>query len=180
MNRALPLRDRGHRNGSPRGQSRHPGLMPGALRLVSGTANPPEREKPLGRNPAARANGGISGLCFHGVGAFPILAVSGCDGQAHLLADRTGKEASDGMGLPTGGFHQFFAGGASRPLQQIQDLRGLAPVSGGTALFLGLGRFLGGAGLLARLSFLGGATWARCFATLAFLLGFGWSPVVVA
>jgi hypothetical protein len=55
----------------------------------------------------------------------------------------------------------------------------LLPSRADLAFFWPLGAFFGGLAFLADLAFFGG-TWARCRATLAFLLGFGWSPVAVA
>ena len=39
------------------------------------------------------------------IDARAILAFGGLHGQAHLLAERAGKEAAHTMGLPTGGSH---------------------------------------------------------------------------
>jgi len=65
---------------------------------------------------------------------------------------------------------------AARPLQQVQDLGGLAP-PGRTSLFLLFGRFFGELAFLADVALRRNG--ARCRATLAFLFGFGWSPVAV-
>ena len=59
------------------------------------------------------------------------------------------------MRLPAAGLLQLLAGGAARPLQQVEDLGGLAAVAGTFG-------FLGGAGLLPRLGLLrrdARATW---------------------
>jgi hypothetical protein len=55
----------------------------------------------------------------------------------------------------------------------------LLPSRADLAFFWPLGAFFGALAFLADLAFFGG-TWARCRATRAFLLGFGWSPVAVA
>ena len=84
------------------------------------------------------------------------------------------------MRLPPGRLHQFLTGNPARPLQQVQDLGGLAPFAGTLGLCRGLGRFLRGAGLLLpALAFLG-ATGARCGAPGAFLLALGFAPVAFA
>ena len=129
-----------------------------ALRI----ARHPERETPPGGYPAARRKrkGGNSG--FDGVGALPVLALGGCDGQAHLLADSPRQEPADGMRLPAGGFHQFLGCCAAGPLQQVQDLGGLAAVAGAGGFLLAFGRFLRRTGLLPRLSLLRRNVGATC------------------
>jgi len=64
------------------------------------------------------------------------------------------------MRQPAGGFHQFFRSGAAGPLQQVEDLGGLATTTGSfglgdLALGAALVRFLCGVGLAGRLG-LGG------------------------
>jgi hypothetical protein len=152
MNRALSPRDRGGR--TPRRQSGRCRLVPRSSGLVGRASYPPEREMPPGRNPAARVVRDERELGFDRVGPLPVFGLGRRHGQPHLLTDRTGQEPADGMRLPASGFHQFLGGYAARPLQQIQDLGGLAAVPGRLGLFLALGRFLGGPGLLARLGFL--------------------------
>ena len=109
------------------------------------------------------------------VGALPVLALGGRDGQPHLLAHGPGQEAADGMRLPAGGFHQFLGGDAARPLQQVQDLGGLAAVArlglGGLGFLRALGRFLGRGGLLPRLA-LGGRNGRATWRTGGLFVGF--------
>jgi hypothetical protein len=110
-----------------------------------------KRETPPGRNPAARTEPSCGGSGFDGVGTFAVLTLGRCDGQAHFLANRTGQEPADGMRLPTGGFHQFLGCDSAWPLEQFQNLVGLAAFAGSFGFLSAFGRFLGGAGLLGRL-----------------------------
>jgi len=56
---------------------------------------------PLNVNPAAGSSGtGCSAL--DGVGALAVLALGGCEGRSHPLADRAGQETPKGMPLPAG------------------------------------------------------------------------------
>ena len=161
MNRALPPRDRGCGGGNTRGESGRRRLMPGASGLVRRTSHPP-RETPPGRNPAARVviERRVSG--FDGVSALAILGLGGRHSQSHLLADRTGQKAAQGMRLPARKFHQSFEGCPARPFQQVQDLGRLAAVAGSARLSAACGRLFRRAGLTGRLTLLRrdvGAPW---------------------
>src|SRR5258706_9790711 len=132
--------------------------MSGTLGLVGRASNPPKRRTPPEMNPAARWNGNWRRSAFYRVIALAVLALSGCHGKAHLLADRPRQEPAYGMRLPACCFHQFLGRGPAGPLQQFQDFGGLAAIPCGSALLLALGcfgRFLGGGGLLPRLALLG-------------------------
>jgi hypothetical protein len=153
MNRALPPGDRGDRSGAESRKWGYTGSMLSALGLVGGGVAHPERKTPPGVNPAARCErkGSVSG--FDGVAALSVLALGGRNGQAHFLPYGSRKETTQGMRLPTGRFEQFLGGGAARPLQQVQDGRGFAALTG--VVSCAFGRFLLRAGLLPRLT-LGG------------------------
>src|SRR5258706_2194444 len=114
-----------------------------------------KRQKPPGRSPAADGFSKMSR--FYGIGALAVLALGGCHGQAHLLADRPRQEPAYRIRLPASGFHQFLRGGSAGSLQQFQDFGGLAAIPCGSALLFALGRFgrfLGGGGLLSPLCLL--------------------------
>src|SRR5262249_34092444 len=121
-----------------------------------GMNHPPKRRKPPAVNPAARRNR-IWRLGLHGIATFAILALSGCDRQAHLLADRARQKSAHGMSLPACGFHQLFGSSATGPLEQFKDRGGFAAIPCGSALLFALRRFvrfLGRGGLLSRLALL--------------------------
>src|SRR5258708_543830 len=126
MNRALPPGDRGHRSADPLGTSRSAGIVSGTLGLVGRASNPPERRTPPEMNPAAGRNGNWRRSAFYRVIALAVLALSGCHGKAHLLADRARQEPAYRMRLPACSFHQFLGRGPAGPLQQFQDFGGLA------------------------------------------------------
>jgi len=65
-------------------------------------------------------------------------------------------------GLPAGCLHDFGQRGSVRSLQQIDDLRCFTSFLCRPRLFGGLGRFLGGLGLLGRLGFGGRNVRATC------------------
>src|SRR5439155_3348501 len=122
------------------------------------------RKTPPNVNPAARLVAVRSASGFHGIAALAVLALGGGDGQAHLLSDRARQVSAYRMRLPSGGLLQLLGRDAARPLQQFEDLGGLAAVTGGTALLFGFGRLLGRGGLLPRLALLARhvrATWAN-------------------
>jgi hypothetical protein len=87
------------------------------------------------------------------------------------------------MRLPVRRFHQLLRGDAAGPLQQFQDLGGLATVAGfglgGTALLCALGRFLARLAFLPALA-LAGATRARRAPAPGFFVAFGLSPAAGA
>src|ERR1700691_41675 len=119
-----------------------------------------KRATPPTAGPAARCEG----LGFDRVAAHAVLALKGCNGQSHFLADGARQEPAHGMRLPARDLHQFFSGDAAGPLQQVQDLGGLAAVADTTQLLSAFGRFLGWGGPLSRLTLLRpkvGALWAH-------------------
>jgi len=141
-----------------------------------------EKGTPPSGNPAARGRRDGSASAFDGVGALAVFALGGNDGQAHLLADGPRQEPANAVRLPASGLHQFLSRNAAVPLQQVQDLRGLAAVAGAFGLFRGFGRFgrfLGGGAFLPGFAFLG-ATFARCAPARAFLPGFSLAVWVAA
>ena len=177
MNRALPPRDRGDRNRNRYGQSRSARIVYGAFGLVSGTAVHPKRGTPPNVNPAASRSGARSGLGFDRVAAFSVLALRGLDFDAHFLSERARKKSAHRMRLPAGRFHQLLSRRAAGTPQQIDNLGCLAAVTGGIGPLRALprfGRFLGGGGLLPRLSLLRrnvGATCANTGASRGLRLG---------
>jgi len=171
MNRALPPRDRGDRNRNRYGQSRSARIVYGAFGLVSGTAAHPKRGTPPNVNPAASRSGTRSGSGFDRVAAFSVLALRGLDVDTHFLPERARKKSAHRMRLPASRFHQFLSRRAAGAPQQIDNLGCLAAVSGGIGFLRALtrfGRFLGGGGLLPRLSLLRRTVRATCANTGAF------------
>jgi hypothetical protein len=162
MNRTLPPGDRGRRSGAAGRQSRCRRIVLGACRLVGGVEHPRRRETPPDGNPAAPIDGIGCGSGFDGIATLAILGACGSDGQAHLRAYDARKKSAKGMWLPAGGFQQFLGGCAARPLEQVEDLGGLATVAGGSGFLRAFGRFLGRAGLLPRLPLLRGHVPAKC------------------
>ena len=73
------------------------------------------------------------------IDARAILAFGGLHGQAHLLAERAGKEAAHTMGLPTGGSHQFQKRRSTFTAQQRQNLGFLTALAGWGRLLLRAG-----------------------------------------
>src|ERR1700676_5368110 len=173
MNRTLPTRDRGNRRGDSGGSSRCGRVVSGAFGLVGGVAHSRKRETPPSRYPAARCEEQLSRSGFDGVAALPILAFGGRDREAHLLANRAGKEPAQGMWLPASGFEQFLGAGSPRPLQEVEDRRGFTALAG----FVSCAprRFL----LRGRLP-LAGATLARRAPAAGFFVAFAFSPGAVA
>ena len=148
MNRALPPGNRGNRSSDSGWQSRPPGSVPGTRGLVSGVEDAAKRATPPGTSPAAREGQCRRDSGFERVGSFFALALYGRDRQAHFLANRSGQEPTDAVGLPGGRFHQFGKRGAVRPLQKLEDLRGLAPLPRARFLLGWFGRFRPFGGLL--------------------------------
>src|SRR5258708_28196030 len=103
MNRALPPGDRGHRGADRVWPSRSAGIVSGAFGLVGRASNPPQRRTPPEMNPAARRNGDWRRSAFYRVIALAVLALSGCHGKSHLLADRARPEPAYRMRLPASG-----------------------------------------------------------------------------
>ena len=138
MNRALPPGDRGHRGRDSGGQLRPRWIVSAARGLVYRIAIGSEREMPLGGYPAAQERREErSG--FDGVGPLAVIAFGRRHSQAHFLADRARKEAAHGMWLPARSFHELFGCDATGPLQQVQDLVGLAALAGRAGLLPRLG-----------------------------------------
>ena len=74
---------------------------------IAGTASGPKcRTARRSRRRAGRTRGGRV-LSAERIDARAILAFGRIYSQAHLLAERAGKEAAHTMGLPTGGSPQF-------------------------------------------------------------------------
>src|ERR1700676_781135 len=146
MNRTLPTRDRGNRRGDSGGSSRCGRVVSGAFGLVGGVAHSRKRETPPSRYPAARCEEQLSRSGFDGVAALPILPFGRRDREAHLLANRAGKEPAQGMWLPASGFEQFLGGSSARPLQHFKDRGGFAAFPG--VVSCAPGRFLLRGGLL--------------------------------
>src|SRR6266571_3896252 len=100
-----------------------------------GTASGPKcRTARLSRRWAGRARGGRV-LTADRIDPCAILAFGGIDSEAHLLAERAGKEAAHAMGLPTGGSHQLRKCRSTLTAEQRQNV-------GLLAAFAGCGRLL--------------------------------------
>src|SRR5216684_8025761 len=92
---------------------------------------PPKRITPPDTFPATRTRKWKrrdSGL--DGVAALAVFRLSGLDRQAHFLANGAADETANAVRQPTGGFHQFFDGGAAPAFEQNQDFGGLAALAG--------------------------------------------------
>jgi len=134
-----------------------------------------KRTTPPEVNPAASRvrNRLVSG--FDGIGPLAILTFRGGDGQAQLLANRTGQESADRMRLPASGFHQLWAVtppgcfGSSRTLAVLLPARAESPLFSRSGV---LGAFLTRLVFLPALPFFG-ATWARRAPGRAFFPRFG-------
>src|SRR5262249_46973117 len=113
----------------------------GARRLVCGITHAPKRGTPPGGNPAARRWCYRGGSALERVGALTGLARGGFDGQAELLAQGSADEAADAVSLPSGGSHDGLEGGAARPVQQFENLGGLATLARRGGLLGGGGPF---------------------------------------
>jgi hypothetical protein len=152
--------------GTTGGQSRRRGSMPSVVGLVGGVVYPPERGTPPGGNPAARGGRTAGGSGLDGVSALAAITLGRRNGQSHLLPDRPRQEPTNRMRQPARGLHEFLRGDPAGPLEQIQDLGGLAAIAGfglgGLGFRAALGRFLPLGGPLPHLG-LGGrdvrATW---------------------
>jgi hypothetical protein len=119
---------------------------------------------------------------FDGVAALAVLALGRRDSESHLLSNRPGEEATHGMRLPPGSFHQLLGCNAPGPLQQVQHLGRLAAVArsplsasfrraGGLGFRGRFGRFLGSAGLLGPFA-LGGRDVGALFRNPDLFVGF--------
>src|SRR3984885_6195521 len=154
MNRALPARDHSNRSQTSFRQSGSRGLVLSAVRLVYRIAlAQPDKEKPPRRNPGGQCKRLRFFSALDPVAALPVLALGGCHGQSHFLADGARQEPAYGMRLPAGDFHQFFGCDAARSFEQAQYLVGFAALAGLGGL-RALGRFLSRSGLLGRLGLL--------------------------
>jgi hypothetical protein len=152
MNRVLPMRDRGDRSRTSLRQSGRRALVFGAVGLVVRTSHT-ERERPPRRNPGGPYRWLRLYSDLDRVAAFPIFALAGGDGQAHLLANSARQEPAHGMRLPAGGFYQPLCSDTPRLPQQSQDLVGLATLAGGLSLLRAFRRLLELGGLRTRLTF---------------------------
>ena len=90
------------------------------------------------------------------------LGFGGGDNKAQLLRDGPGQEAPNRMRLPAGNFDQFLGGCALRTLEQIENLRRLATVTGGAGLLGAFGRIFRRDGLDTRLALLRPHVRATC------------------
>jgi len=126
---------------------------------------------PPGSNPAARGEQNGWGSGFDGIGSFAVLSFRGRDRQAHLLANGSRQKTTYAMRLPTSRLHQLGQASSVGSFQQIENLGGFAAVPGLTSLFRGLGRLLGGLGLLGRLA-LSGPNVGALLASAGLLAGF--------
>jgi hypothetical protein len=83
MNRSLPPRDRGNRSPASGRASRRARSVPGACRLVGGTAaatHSPDKEKPPRRNPGGQCESRLWRSALDGIGTLAIFALSRSDG----------------------------------------------------------------------------------------------------
>ena len=138
------------------------------------------QETPPSINPAAWFAASTADSGFDGVATLAVLLLGGPHRQPHLLADGARQKPAHGMRLPAGQFHQLFCCYAPGPLEQVEDLVGLAALVGDLRFLRARTRFLGGAGLLSRLGSLlrnVGAPWrtAALFGGLWLLSHGGWS-----
>ena len=165
--RALPPRDCGHRSGT-------------------------ETRKAAGVESGGWRKAAWFGSGFDRIGPLAVLALGGCDLQAHFLAQGAADKSAHRMRLPTGRLHDLLQRGAARSLHQAEDRLGFAALADALlrgsfqARGLGLRGSLGGAlcAFFAGLAFFPdlpflGATWAERAPARAFLVAFG-SGVAVA
>src|ERR1035437_3434006 len=125
---------------------------------VVASARGSQREGPPGRSPGGEKEPNRWALAFDRVAALRVVGLGRRDRQAHLLAQGAGKKPTNRVCLPARGFHEFLQGGASRTLQQVEDLGRLAALAGAGRLLLrrlgricAFARFLRRAAPLARL-----------------------------
>jgi hypothetical protein len=109
-----------------------------------------DEQKPPKEAPGGQNNSIGWASAFDRVTALPVCGLGGRNGDAHLLAQDTGKEPSDRVGLPSGGFHEFFPADAPRPSQQVENPRGFAALPGSNRLFGQLRRLSARVGFLRR------------------------------
>src|SRR5271170_991274 len=77
----------------------------------------PKREKPPGESPAANTFSETSS--FGGIAPLAIFSLSGCDRQAHFLADGSRQKPAHGVWLPTRRFHEFLACYSARSVTSL-------------------------------------------------------------
>src|ERR1035437_6070982 len=110
-----------------------------------------DKEKPPSPNPGGQKEPNRWALAFDRVAALRVVGLGRRDRQAHLLAQGAGKKPTNRVCLPARGFHEFLQGGASRTLQQVEDLGRLAALAGaGRLLLRRLGRICAFARFLRR------------------------------
>jgi len=97
----------------------------------------------------------VSRLRLDLVSPFSVPALSGKDGQAHLLAEGAADESAHAVSLPVGRCHDLLQGHAAFALHQFEDLSGLATLARRGRVLGHFGRLLRPAGLLSRRGFLG-------------------------
>jgi hypothetical protein len=108
MNRPLPPGNRGHRIQHPGWPSGPARIVPGAGRLVGGTAAAacrPDKEKPPRGDPGGRRRAASCESGFDGIAARPVFAFGGFHRKAQLFANRPGQEPTNAVGLPASSFH---------------------------------------------------------------------------
>src|SRR5437016_12826665 len=93
-------------------------------------------EQRLGQNAETGRTRGGRVLSADRIDPRAILAFGGIYSQAHLLAERAGKESSHTMGLPTGGSPQFQKRRSTFTAQQRQNIGFLTALAGWGRLFL--------------------------------------------
>ncbi len=140
-----------------------------SCKKICGRSKPRENAR-LGRGRAGERQVGVM-LLDEAVNAIAMLSFGGFNLEAQSLAQSAGQEATHGVGLPAGGFHQVVQGSATRPAQQVEDFGRLAAgprarsgsLARPGALVCAGGRVtrLGGAGLCAGLWLFGRAGWWR-------------------
>jgi hypothetical protein len=157
VNRVLPPGDRGRRSGDSSGSPGSAGIVSGAVGLVGGVADPPERETPPGGSPAARHGGKRLPSGVQRIAALAVLALCGRDCQPHLLSHSARQESTEGMRLPVRQLQQLFGGRSAGSLKQFEDRRGFTAFP--DVVSCAPGRFLLRAGLLPRLDLGGRKRW---------------------
>jgi hypothetical protein len=94
------------------------------VRGVSGLA--PDGGKPPRWNPGGSIERRWRESTLDRVGPPPVFGLGGNNGQPHLLAERTGNESPNRMGLPCSRGHQLTESYALRAFHQIENRSGLA------------------------------------------------------